>query len=161
MSITKFPELLGLTNTDSALINAIAENGGDVTQLSPKKVRELGSDFVFLPAKGVVLSFATRAKFESSYDTTPRGDGPYVLTTMFCYPYGSEHVDAYVDIAPLSECVVRDRKDALAAYGEPARTKGSDDEVVWDQWRLNGIQVRTTYDDERSVLTISVSIPMA
>lgn len=161
MKNTSFAHLLGLTTTDRALIDAIADHGGDVARLSSRKISELGSDFVFLNATGVVLSFVTRAEFEASYERTPRGDGPYVLTTVFHYPQGSDHVEPYSGHAPFSERQLTTRAEALSTYGAPARTKGSEGEVTWDQWLIDGSQVRASYDDDQAVVTFSISVPMA
>lgn len=160
MTKSNFPQLLGLTTTDAALIEAVKANGGDVSTLSAKKVKELGSDFISMSSAGIVLSLVSRSMFELDHEREPGGDGPYVVTTAFHYVQGSDDVEPYVGEAPFANVAIKTREEALATYGDPARTKGDEGEVVWDQWLINELQLRVTYDDDQAITIISVSIPM-
>ncbi len=164
MTPDHFPQLLGLTNTDEALIAAIMANASGDAKLTPKKVQDLTADFVMLRQAGVVMSFSTRETHTSDFGA-PRGDGPRVLSGLFYYPLGSEEVDPYAGIAPLAAGPVRTREDALAAYGEPTDSEmddadGDDDAIEWEQWHLQGVELTADYDDDEQVVTLTVSLPM-
>ncbi|ANH67316.1 hypothetical protein [Mitsuaria sp. 7] len=159
MNIEDFHQLLGLSNTDQELVAAIAEHGGNVADLSAKNIRELGTDYVNLSEKGLSLAFQSRARFEDSRGT-PRGEGPYVLSGMFYYPHGGTDLSTYAGPAPFASDSVRNREDALRAYGEPSRTEEDDDEIEWDQWSKDGRQLRTSYSEDLQIDTVSVSVPM-
>lgn len=160
MEISKFPNLLGLTNTELVLVDALSANGGSVEGLSPKKFKELGTDFVFLPSKGIEIAFTTRATYESDYEKAATGDGPYAVAGLFFHLHGTEQVEPYKGLAPFVEVAVTNREEALETYGAPIKTKGAAGEVVWDQWRIEGHHLRINYADDQSVITISVSYPM-
>jgi hypothetical protein len=159
MNIEDFHQLLGLSNTDQELVAAIAEHGGNVADLSAKNIRELGTDYVNLSEKGVSLAFQSRARFEDSRGA-PRGEGPYVLSGMFYYPHGGTDLSTYEGPAPFASEGVRNREDALRAYGAPSRTEEDDDEIEWDQWGKDGRQLRTSYSEDLQIDTVSVSVPM-
>lgn len=159
MNIENIHQLLGLSNTDAQIIEAIEANGGSVSTLSPKKLSSEGSDFVHLKAKGVSLTFVPRAAFQMRRGE-PRGDGPYIFAGAFFYPAGAEDVDAYSGIAPFGQAQVATREDALRVYGEPQRSMEDDDVFEWDQWMFDGRQVRTNYSDGVQIDNISVSVPM-
>ncbi len=77
MKIENLYELLGLTNTDEALVSAIAAHGGNVADLSPKNIRDLGTDYVEISDKGVSLAFQpTRDESRRRIDGL-RETGPY------------------------------------------------------------------------------------
>ncbi|ALV07676.1 hypothetical protein DES44_1244 [Roseateles depolymerans] len=152
-------QILGLTNTDESLISAIAEIGGKVETLSPKNIRELGTDYVNITNRGISLAFQARARFEMSRGT-PRGAGPYVLSGIFYYPHGGEDLDPYVGCAPFSASPVSTRDEALLHYGTPDRTEEDEEEIDWDQWSKEARQLRTSYRSDLTISTISVSIPL-
>lgn len=152
--------VLGMTNTDQPLISAIAEHGGNVADLSAKNIRELGTDYVNLGEKGLSLAFQSRARFEDSRGQ-PRGEGPYVLAAIFYYPNGGTDLSPYSGPAPFVSEPLRNREEALSAYGEPTRTEADDDEIDWDQWGREGRQLRANYREDLTIDTVSVSAPMA
>ena len=151
--------LLGLTNTDETLVAAIASQGGSVENLSPRNIRDLGTDYVNVQNKGISLAFQSRARFEETRGS-PRGDGAYVLTTIFYYPNGGEDLEPYMGQAPFASHSVSSRAEALLNYVRPDRTEEDDDEIDWDEWRKDGHQVRVSYFSDLTVSTILVSIPM-
>ena len=159
MRIEGLHELLGLTSMDQTLISAIAEHGGNVSDLSAKNIRELGTDHVNLSEKGLSLAFQSRARFEDSRGQ-PLGEGPYVLAAMFYYPNGGTDLSAYAGPAPFVSEPVRNREEALRLYGEPSRTESDDDEIDWDQWGRAGRQLRASYREDLTIDTVSVSVPM-
>lgn len=159
MSIENIHQLLGLSNTDAQIVEAIEAHEGSISSLSAKKLSSEGSDFVHLKSKGVSLTFVPRAAFQLKRGE-PRGDGPYIFAGAFFYPAGAADVDAYMDIAPFGQAAVATREDALRVYGEPERSMEDDDVFEWDQWTFDGRQVRTYYSDGAQIDNISVSVPM-
>jgi hypothetical protein len=163
MTPDHLPQLLGLTNTDEALIAAIMANASGDAKLTPKRIQDLKADFVMLRQAGLVMSFSTRETHTSDFGP-PRGDGPRVLSGLFYYPMGSEEVDPYEGIAPLAAGRVLTREDALAAYGEPSdgeeEDPEGDDVVEWEQWHVQGLELTADYDDDEQVVTLTVSLPM-
>ena len=159
MKIQDLNQLLGLTNTDQALIDAISQLGGDVAKLSAKKMREEGSDFVNLVDAGVSLAFLTRAGYESDH-ATPRGAGPFVFGAAFYYPFGGSEVEAFAGPSPFADSTLQTREDALRAYGTPDITEEDDDEIDWDEWEKDGLQVRVSYKSDLRISDISVAVPM-
>lgn len=159
MNIENIHQLLGLSNTDAQLADAIQAHGGSVAALSPKTLSAEGSDFVHLKAKGVSLTFVPRAAFELKRGE-PRGRGPYIFAGAFFYPAGDDHVDGYAGIAPFGQSAVTTRESALCVYGEPQRSMEDEAVFEWDQWTFDGRQVRTYYRDGALVDHISVSVPM-
>jgi hypothetical protein len=159
MNLEDFHQLLGLSNTDRELIDAIAEHGGNVADLSPEDIRELGTDHLNLSQKGLSLAFQSRVRFEMSRGT-PRGEGPFVFGGMFYYPDGGTDLSPYEGPAPFASEGVRNRADALRVYGEPSRTEEDDGEIDWDQWSRDGRQVRASYREDLVIDTVSVSVPM-
>jgi hypothetical protein len=159
MNIEDFHQLLGMTNANHELISAIGEHGGNVADLSPKNIRELGTDYVNLSEKGLSLAFQSRTRFEGSRGT-PRGEGPYVLSGMFYYPHGGTDLGTYTGPAPFASEGIRNRDDALRVYGDPSRTEEDDDEIEWDQWGKDGRQLRASYREDLQIDTVSISVPM-
>lgn len=159
MNPADFPRLLGLTNTDDALIQAVVAHAEGDASLSPAKLQKLRADFVMLEALGVVFAFASREQFQREYGE-PRGPGPRVLSGVFYYPEGSDEVEPYEGPAPLLEVAVVDREEALAAYGEPEATEEDSGVVEWDQWSLGGIELGVDYDEDEVVLSLTATLPL-
>lgn len=160
MRIEELHNVLGLTNVDAPLQQAIEAEGGSVQVLSPKKFRDLGSDFVNLNDKGVSLSFLTRSDFEDEHGV-PGGAGPYVLSCIFYFPFGEGDAQPYEGVAPFSGAALKSRDDALQAYGAPHKTEDDDGEIEWDEWIKDGRQLRVSYTSELAIQDISVSVPRA
>jgi hypothetical protein len=150
-------QLIGLTNVDTQLIQTLGEFGADVKTLSLKRLKELDVDHIHLPKNGISLGFEPRAAFESDHGVAPRGEGPYVLSTVFYFPEGSGDTEAYKGVAPFASAAVTTREQALAAYGEPTETEEEDGEIDWDFFNVHDHLVKVSYDD-RTVSTISVSM---
>lgn len=155
-----FPQLLGLTNTDEALHQAVAPHAQGDAALTPARIQKLKSDFLMLTDLGVVLSFSARDAFQRDYGA-PRGEGPRVLSSIFYYPQGSEEVEPYEGLAPLSDVAVEIREEALAAYGEPEASDGEDTAIEWEQWVVQGTEISADYDEDGEVLCLTVALPMA
>lgn len=162
-----FPHLLGLTNLDEALHQAVAAHANGDAALTPARIQKLKSDFLMLTELGVVFSFSSRDAFQREYGA-PRGEGPRVLSGIFYYPQGSEEVEPYEGIAPLGEATVETREEALAAYGEPEASDGEDDAVEWEQWVVQagvpgveqGVELSADYDEDGDVLCLTAALPM-
>ncbi|WP_114836168.1 hypothetical protein U0027_25265 (plasmid) [Agrobacterium tumefaciens] len=60
MNADRLFTLVGMTNTDHDVIDAIKANGGSIDALSPKKLKDLTIDFVGLNDLGVVLAFTPK-----------------------------------------------------------------------------------------------------
>lgn len=159
MNPADFPRLLGLTNLDEALTQAVAAHAGDDPGLSPAKLQKLRADFLMLEALGVVFAFTSREQFQREYGE-PRGAGPRVLSGVFYYPEGSDEVEAYEGPAPLAEAAIVDREEALAAYGEPEATEEEGGIVEWDQWSLGGVEIGADYDEDQVVLSLTATLPL-
>lgn len=162
-----FPHLLGLTNLDEALHQAVAAHANGDVALTPARIQKLKSDFLMLTELGVVFSFSSRDAFQREYGA-PRGEGPRVLSGIFYYPQGSEEVEPYEGIAPLGEATVETREEALAAYGEPEASDGEDDAVEWEQWVVQAVvqeveqvvELSADYDEDGEVLCLTAALPM-
>ncbi len=165
-----FPHLLGLTNLDEALHQAVAAHAHGDAALTPTRIQKLKSDFLMLTELGVVFSFSSREAFQREYGA-PRGEGPRVLSGIFYYPQGSEEVEPYEGIAPLGEGTVETREEALAVYGEPEASDGEDDAVEWEQWILAAaepgavsavpaVELSADYDEDGDVLCLTAALPM-
>lgn len=159
MQLEQFPMLLGLSNTDDAVIRAIAAHDASVTELSAKKLSAEGSDFVELKAKGLSLAFVPRSAFEQRRGT-PCGAGPYILAGLLYHPAGANGMDAYTGSAPLAQGTVHSRDQAQQAYGPPERSMDDDGVPEWDQWTIEGRQLRINYRDGNAVESISISVPL-
>jgi len=159
MNADRLFTLVGMTNTDDDVINAIKVNGGSIDSLSPKKLKELTTDFVQLNELGIALAFTPKDFFSRNY-REPTGSGPYAMSGVFYYPNGSAKVSAYLGLIPFSNGPVGNREEALAAFGEPQETEEEDGDVYWDVWMKDGRQVKVDYNDELAVKTVLVSFPM-
>lgn len=150
--------LVGSTNADAALIEALEKNGASIDAISPKKMKELTADFVHLSDKGVVLSFIPREFFAKDYHE-PIGVGPFALNTVFYYPNGSDKVSAYSGNIPFAKGAVRTRSDALAEFGAPQTTDEEDGEIFWDLWSKDGRLIQVEYNDDLLVNFVAIGIP--
>lgn len=150
--------LVGATNTDAVVIDAVRAHGASVDSISPKKMKELTVDFLHLTDQGVVLSFIPREFFAKSYHE-PVGAGPYAVNTVFYYPNGSDKVAAYQGNVPFAKGPVRTRDEALAQFGQPETTDEEDGEIFWDLWSKEGQLIQAEYGDDLSVNFVAVSIP--
>lgn len=150
--------MLGMTSVDVPLIEGIQANGGAVSTLSAKKIKEDLSDFVVLKEMGVILAFVGREAFRSSY-CEPRGDGEYVMDGVFYYPNGSSSVSSYTGSIPFANGPVRNRDEAILAFGSPESTEEEDGEIYWDIWRRDGIRIKVDYRGEGAVKTVLFSLP--
>ena len=159
MNADRLFTLVVMTNTDDDVINAIKVNGGSIDSLSPKKLKELTTDFVQLNELGIALAFTPKDFFSRNY-REPTGSGPYAMSGVFYYPNGSAKVSAYLGLIPFSNGPVGNREEALAAFGEPQETEEEDGDVYWDVWMKDGRQVKVDYNDELAVKTVLVSFPM-
>lgn len=160
MSPQHFPQLLGRSTTDETLLQALAAHAAGNSHLAPAKVQKLKSDFLMLESLGIVFSFSSRQAFERDYGT-PKGEGDRILSAIFYYPDGSDEVDPYEGPGPMSDIPVETRTDALAAYGEPAESEAEDDDIEWEQWLIEGVEISADYDEHLDVLTLTASLPMA
>lgn len=158
MSTLSLFELLGMSNTDLVLVEAVARQGGDVSSLSAARIAQTGSDFVVIPKAGLELAFMTRTAFARDH-AAPRGPGPYVLAAVFCYPHGSKTVAAYEGDAPFLTSGLRDREAALSAYGPPRNTEEDEDGIEWDEWLREGLRLRVRYKKDLRVSAIEVNVP--
>ncbi|WAC71413.1 hypothetical protein OU995_17715 [Roseateles sp. SL47] len=154
-----FPQLLGLTNTDPALHEAVAPHAQGDTALAPARIQKLKSDFLMLTSLGVVFSFSNRETFQREFGA-PRGEGPKVLSGIFYYPQGSEEVEPFEGAGPLTDAPVEIRQEALAAYGEPEASDGEDGAIEWEQWLVQGVELSADYDDEGEVLCLTAALPI-
>lgn len=150
--------LVGSTNLDSTLIDALKANGGSIDELSPRKLKELTVDFVHLADKGVALSFIPREFFAKDYHE-PAGTGPFAVNTVFYYPNGSDKVSPYQGRVPFADTPVRTREEALAAFGPPDTTDEEDGEIFWDLWSKEGQLIQVEYDQNLAVNFVAVGIP--
>jgi len=160
MNPEQFFTLVGLTNTDAVLVDAIQANGASIEDLSPKKLKELTTDFVQFKQLGVVLAFTPKGFFESHHGMDPRGNGPYALDGVIYYPNGSASLSAYLSTLPFASGPVNTRDQALAAFGEPQETEEDDGDIDWDIWKRDDLQVHVDYKSDLSVKTVTYSFPM-
>lgn len=151
--------LVGMTNTDPEVMNAIKACGGSVEALSPKKLKDLTIDFVQLNELGVALAFTPREFYARNY-RDPIGAGPYAMSGVFYYPNGTAKVSAYRGAIPFAEGPVRTREEALTAFGGPRETEEEDGDIYWDIWMRDGHQIKVDYNDALAVKTVLVSFPM-
>lgn len=156
------PKLIGLTELDAPLVAAILQYAPGVegaTELSQKRKKEIRAGFVMLKELGVVMSFSPRESHAADYGE-PQGAGEFVLGALFYYPEGSEEVDAFEGQLPFAEGEVVNREDALREYGEPADGEEEDDIVEWEQWLVDDFEVTADYDEDGTVLTLTVALPV-
>ncbi|QPF71794.1 hypothetical protein G8A07_01835 [Roseateles sp. DAIF2] len=166
--LPELPSLLGLTELDAPLIAAIlayttpAAGAPVPTELSQKRKKEIRSGFVLLKEQGVVMAFSPREAHAADYGE-PRGAGTQVLSGLFYYPVGSEEVEPYEGDAPFANQPIETRDEALAAYGAPSDGEADDDEdgFEWEQWQIDGRELSLDYDEDGTVLTITVALPGA
>ncbi|ALV07675.1 hypothetical protein [Roseateles depolymerans] len=158
MTTDQLVHLLGFTNIDGALVEAIKANGSSVDALSPKRMKETTSDYVSLVDKGVVLSFTPREYYSRDYGE-PQGAGPFVMTGVFYYPNGSSEVSAYRGPVPFAKGAVLNRDQALLALGEPEETDEEDGEVYWDLWSVESRLLQVSYRKDLSTAAITVCLP--
>jgi hypothetical protein len=151
-------DLLGFTNTDSPLIEAVKAHGGSIESISPKKMREIISDFIPFADKGVELAFRPREFYEGDYGS-PKGEGPYVMVAVFYFPNGSSKYSAYQGKVPLATGPVTNRDQAFAAFGKPEETDEEDGQIYSDLWTVEGKLVHVDYHDDLSVALITVGFP--
>lgn len=151
-----FPSLIGFTNTDPVLLDALHANGGDTASLTPRRFREYGAAAVSLPHLGVELSFSPRATYASERGQ-PRGNGPYVLDGIF-YMLGDGE-STYAGLPPFASVPIRVRDDALQVYGRPVATDEDGDRIDGDDWRIQGFHLSLTYRHDLSLRQIAVSLP--
>ena len=159
MNAERLFALVGMTNTDNDVIDAVRAHGGSIGALSEKKLAELTIDFIQLNTLGVALAFTSKEFFSRNY-RDPIGTGPYAMSGVFYYPNGTAKVSAYLGSVPFSSGPVGNRSEALAAFGEPQETEEEDGDVYWDIWMKDGRQVKVDYNDELAVKTVLVSFPM-
>ncbi|MDA5241273.1 hypothetical protein EXN32_20890 [Agrobacterium tumefaciens] len=159
MNAERLFTLVGMTNTDHDVIDAIKANGGSIDALSPKKLKDLTIDFVRLNNLGVALAFTPKELFSRNY-RDPIGSGPMAMSGVFYYPNGAAMVSPYLGSIPFSSRPVGNRDEALAAFGKPQETEEEDGDVYWDIWMKDGRQVKADYNDELAVKTVLVSFPM-
>lgn len=155
MDLNKFFGLVGLTNADSVLVDAVSANGGSVDTLSAKKIQEITTDFVYLVDKGVVLSFVSNESYSLKYGA-PKGAGPFVMNGVAYYPHGSSKVASYDGVMPFAQGLVRHRAEAIEAFGQPEKTDDEDGPVYWDIWNKEGRMIKADYHDDLSVKAVAV-----
>ncbi|ALV07691.1 hypothetical protein [Roseateles depolymerans] len=155
MNADQLFSLVGWTNTDPVLMDAVRANGGSLETLSAKKVQELTTDFVRLVEQGVELSFVSQEYYSINYGD-PRGAGPFVMSGAAYYPNGSSKVSAYQGAAPFSKEPVRTRDEAIEAFGPPEKTDEEDGQVYWDIWNKEGLMIKADYRDDLSVKAVAV-----
>lgn len=158
MNPSQFVTLLGMTNSDESLIEGVKANGGSVSTISAKKMKEILSDFVVFNEIGVTLAFVPREAFKISY-CDPRGDGDYVMDGVFYFPNGSSSVLSYKGSIPFANGPVQNRDEAISAFGSPEFTEEEDGEIYWDIWRQEGLRIKVDYRDGGAVKTVLFSIP--
>lgn len=151
--------LVGMTNTDAAVIDAIRANGGSVDALSPKKLKDLTLDFVQFNELGISLALTPREFYSRNY-RDPLGAGPYAMSGVFYYPNGAAKVAAYPGSIPFAEGPVNTREKALMAFGDPQETEEEDGDIYWDIWMRDGRQIKVDYNDALAVKTVLLSFPM-
>lgn len=151
--------LVGMTNTEAEVIDAIKAIGGSVDALSPKKLKDLTIDFVQFNGLGVALAFTPKEFYARNY-RDPIGAGPYAMSGVFYYPNGTAKVSAYLGGIPFAGGPVRNREEALAAFGDPQETEQEDGDVYWDIRMRDGRQIKVDYNDALAVKTVLISLPM-
>lgn len=158
MNTDQLVKLLGMTDADTALSQAVKANGGSVDSLSPKRMREVLTDFINLVDAGVVLAFVPR-KVCSEHYGDPLGRGAYALDGVIYYPNGSSSVSSYKDAVPYAAGPVRNRDEALAAFGTPKSTQEIDGTTFWDLWSNDGIVIKVDYKGGSIIKSVLYSLP--
>ncbi|MBO9688289.1 MAG: hypothetical protein J7598_16930 [Mitsuaria chitosanitabida] len=156
------PKLIGLTELDAPLVAAILQYAPGVegaTELSQKRKKEMRAGFVMLKALGVVMSFSPREAHAADYGE-PQGAGESVLSALFYYPEGSEEVDPFEGLLPFAEAEVATREDAHREFGEPADGEEEEGVVEWEQWLVDDFEVTADYDEDGTLLTLTVALPV-
>ncbi|MBB3195365.1 hypothetical protein [Roseateles terrae] len=158
MNADQLVKLLGMTDADTALSQAVKANGGSVDSLSPKKMREILTDFINLVDAGVVLAFVPREVFSEDYGD-PLGSGEYALDGVIYYPNGSSSVSSYGGAVPYATGPIRNRDEALAAFGTPKSTQQVDGTTSWDLWSKDEIVIKVDYKSGTIVKNVLFSLP--
>jgi hypothetical protein len=157
MNADKFVELIGFTDSDGALVEAVQAQRRDLTGLTPQSFREYGNAYVRFPAQGMELVFVPRSMFEEERGN-PKGNGKYVLEAVFLFPNGGDD-EPYAGSAPFAIASIKTRADALAFYGEPVDSEETDGVAESDDWLKGELQVSCAYDDDQSIANICVMPP--
>lgn len=157
MNADKFVELIGFTETDQALVDAVQAHGGDMTGLTPKRFRDYGNAYVRFPEQGMELVFVPLSMYKEERGQ-PKGNGKYALEAVFYFPNGGDD-EPYTGVAPFSNAPIKTRADALALYGEPADSEETDGVAESDDWQKGDLQVSCAYHDDQSIANICVMPP--
>lgn len=158
MTLDKLLPYLGHSEQNPELAELLASVGFDVALMPGRVRRGAGFGHCELKSWGLELAFDSHTVYED-WCGTPKDAGKAILLAVFAYDKPSKTREAYVGPLPFASGPIHDRHDALREFGPPVRTEEEDGVVEWDQWIKDGLQVRTTYDEDGSLRVFSCSTP--
>lgn len=159
MNTEKLTALLGEGTEGAALVEVLTSLNLDVSEVSTKEIRTEGSASLLLKELGIELIFRERRAFEAKF-AQPRSGGFAVLVSVIIYPNGNAEFKSNLESTPFCKSRATDRAGAISILGSPTTTDSDDGLVRWDQWELQGLQMRATYDKNLLIRRIGTSIPM-
>jgi hypothetical protein len=158
MTLDDLLPFLGHSEQDPGLADLLASVGFDVALMPGRVRRGSGHGHCELPSLGLELAFDFHTVFKD-WCGAPKDDGKAIFLAVFAYDRPGKKRQAYVGPIPFSGGPIHDRHDALREFGPPVRTETEDDVVEWDQWIKDGLQVRTTYHEDGSLVSFTYSVP--
>lgn len=159
MNLFEFLPFLGHSEQNTQLSDLLASVGFDVAKMPSRAQRGHGFGHFELKPLGIELAFNFHTDYKEAYGI-PKDGGKAVLSGIFAYDISNKQRSAYVGPVPFAGGPVHNRQDALREFGPPYHTEQDDEEVEWDYWMKDGMQVGAFYRTDATLKYVSFSVPL-
>lgn len=159
MIVSDFLPYLGHSEQNDGLTTLLASLGFDVSKMPAKAQRGYGSASYELNGLGVELTFEFHTNYTQAYGP-PKDGGKAILAAIFAYDRPGTKRSAYTGAIPYTGGPIHNRTEALREFGVPFHTEQDDEEIEWDYWMKDGLQVGAFYRPDATITYISFSVPL-
>lgn len=148
MNYLNFLELLGRTSDDATLVAALKERG--ITNIPPIPRDEMS---VSVQLDACVLGFADPNVWLGRTDV----DGDTSVFTAMSLALRNLRWGTYTGPLPFAIDPTSNQEQLRSRFGEPS---DNDEDLCWDEWLLDGLQLRIAYTDDFSAIeAVTVRLP--
>jgi hypothetical protein len=151
MDMTTWIKLLGKSQDDAAIKSALAAAG---VKKIPKLDRDDYSVIFDLKGHGMSLEMTDEAHLKD-LDDQDVGEGPLILTGVDAYLERRNSRDLYKGTLPYNLAAGMTRADLREMFGPP---DDSDDQVPFDSWLRDGLEVIVGYTKELKLGHVNVEV---